>query len=296
MKHALPARPALLGSIVFAALFLAACASTPHSTGTGPSFKGPVGLQLYSLRADFAKDVSGTLARVHAFGIKYVELAGTYDLTPVKFKEQLDVNGLKAISGHFPYERYRDDVEGIARDAKALGLQYAGCAWITHTDPFNEKTCREAAAVFNRAGEALAKHGIKFFYHTHGYEFQLHGQGTLFDLLMMETKPEFVHYQMDIFWIVHPGQDPVKILQKYGSRFDLMHLKDMKKSTPTGLLTGHTDVSNDVAFGTGKIDFPPILKAARAAGVKWYFIEDESPTSADQIPQSLKYLEFVTWQ
>lgn len=298
MKHASSVRPALsaLGSIICAALFLSACASAPQSAGIGASFKGPVGLQLYSLRDDFAKDVPGTLARVRDFGIKYVELAGTYTLTPEQFKKELDAHGLKAISGHFPYERYRDDVEGIARDAKVLGLQYAGCAWITHNDPFDEKICREAAAVFNRAGEALAKHGIKFFYHTHGYEFQPRGQGTLLDLLMAETRPEFVHYQMDIFWIVHPGQDPVKILQKYGSRFELMHLKDMKKSTPTGLLTGHTDVSNDVAFGTGKIDFPPILKAAKAAGIKWYFIEDESPTSAQQIPQSLKYLESVTWE
>jgi len=197
------------------------------------------------------------------------------------------------MSGHFPFERYRDDVEGIARDAKALGLQYAGCAWIPHTDPFDEKACREAIAVFNRAGEALAKHGVKFFYHTHGYEFQAHGSGTLFDLLMAETNPQFVRYEMDVFWIVHPGQDPVKLLQKYGRRFELMHVKDMKKGTPTGLLTGHSNVTNDVALGTGIMDWPAILRAAKKAGVKWYFIEDESPTSAEQIPQSLRFLEQV---
>jgi len=93
----------------------------------------------------------------------------------------------------------RDDVESIATEAKALGLKYAGCAWIQHSGDFDEKTCREAIAVFNRAGEALAKHGLKFFYHTHGYEFQPHGQGTLFDLLMTETNPKFVNYEMDIF-------------------------------------------------------------------------------------------------
>src|SRR5205823_12681072 len=171
---------------------LALRAAETASTGTGPSFKGPVGLQLYSLRAEFAKDVPGTLERVRASGIKNVELAGTYNLSPEKFKELLDAKGLKPISCHFPYERYRDDAEGVARDAKALGLQYAGCAWIPHTGDFDEKTCRAAAAVFNRAGEALAKQGLKFFYHTHGYEFQPYSQGTLFDLLMAETKPEFV--------------------------------------------------------------------------------------------------------
>ena len=95
------------------------------------------------------------------------------------------------------------------------------------------------------------------------------------------------------FWIVHPGQDPVKLLQKYGKRFELMHLKDMKKGTPTGLLTGQSDVKNDAALGAGQMDLPAILRAAKKAGVKWYFIEDESPWSEQQIPQSLRYLEQV---
>jgi sugar phosphate isomerase/epimerase len=264
-----------------------------HSAGIGPSFKGPVGLQLYSLREQFAKDVPATLDQVRGFGIQYVELAGTYNMAPGKFKEQLDARGLKGISGHFAFEQLRDHVEDVARDAQALGLQYVGCAWIPHNGAFDEKICRDAIAVFNRAGQALASHGLKFFYHTHGYEFQPHGNGTLFDLLMAETKPEFVRYQMDVFWIVHPGQDPAKLLDRYGSRFELMHVKDMKKGTPTGLLTGSSDVTNDVAVGTGVMDWPVILKAARKAGIKWYFIEDESPTSVEQIPRSLRYLEQV---
>jgi sugar phosphate isomerase/epimerase len=277
-------------SALVVALFVGGCQSS-HNRGTGSAFKGPIGLQLYSLRDQFNKDVPGTLDEVKSFGIQYVELAGTYKVPPEQFKEQLNSRGIEAVSGHFPFERFRDDVEGSASESKALGLKYAGCAWITHEGDFNEKTCREAAAVFNRAGEALAKHGLKFFYHTHGYEFQPHGEGTLFDLLMAETDPRFVSYEMDIFWIVHPGQDPVKLLQKYGKRFELMHLKDMKKGTPTGLLTGHTEVTNDAALGTGQIDIAAILRAARKAGVRWYFIEDESPVSEQQIPQSLKYLE-----
>jgi sugar phosphate isomerase/epimerase len=262
-----------------------------HPTGIGPSFKGPIGLQLYSLREQFAKDVPATLDQVRGFGIKYVELAGTYGVTPEKFKQELDARGLKAISGHFSFEQCRDHIEDVARDAKTLDLEYVGCAWIPHQDPFDEKSCREAAAIFNRAGAALAKHGLKFFYHTHGYEFLPYGNGTLFDLLMAETKAEFVRYQMDVFWIVHPGQDPVKLFAKYGSRFELMHVKDMKKGTPTGLFTGHSDVTNNVPLGTGVMDWTAIFKAAQKAGVKWYFIEDESPASVEQIPQSLRYLE-----
>jgi sugar phosphate isomerase/epimerase/acetyl esterase/lipase len=267
-----------------------------QATGTGLSFKGPIGLQLYSLRDQFAKDVPKSLDMARGFGIEYVELAGTYNIPPETFRGQLAAKGLKPISAHFPYERFRDNVESIAGEAKALGLQYVGCAWIPHQGDFDEKAAREASAVFNRAGEALSKHGLKFFYHTHGYEFQPHGAGTLFDLMMAETKPQFVKYEMDVFWIVFPGQDPVKLLEKYGSRFELMHVKDMKKETKTGALTGQSDVTNDVALGTGKMDFPAILKAARAAGVKWYFIEDESPTSTQQIPLSLRFLEHVKFQ
>ena len=280
----------LFGSTVLVLLTAGTATAAP---GTGPVFKGPIGLQLYSLRDQFKKDVPGTLDEVKRWGIKYAELAGTYDMPAKRFRAELDKRGLVPISAHFPYEKFRDDIESIATEAKALGLKYAGCAWIPHEGDFTEKTCREAIAVFNKAGEALARHGIKFFYHTHGYEFQPHGQGTLLDLLITETNPKYVSYEMDIFWIVHPGQDPAKLLDKYAKRWELMHLKDMKKGTPTGLLTGHTDVTNDAALGTGQMDLPAILRAAKKGGVKWYFIEDESPWSEQQIPQSLKYLEKV---
>jgi sugar phosphate isomerase/epimerase len=277
-----------------ACLTLPACAAGKSSgkVGTSKSFKGPVGLQLYSLRDQFKQDVPGTLDKVKGLGFELVELAGTYGLAPEAFSQQLAARGLKPIAAHFPYEKYRDDAEGVAREAKALGLKYAGVAWIPHQGAFDEKTCREAIAVFNRAGETLAKHGIRFFYHQHGYEFQPFGQGTLFDLMMAETNPKFVTYEMDLLWTVHPGQDPVKLLKKYGKRWELMHLKDLKKGVK-GDLSGGTDVRNDVALGTGQMDFPAILKAAKKAGTKYYFIEDESPTVLDQLPQSLRYLEQI---
>ncbi len=275
---------ALSGAFLFFMLAMA------QADSVGP---GSIGLQLYSLRNQLATNVPGTLDEVKGWRVTNVELAGTYNLTPGQFRSQLDEHGLNAFSGHFPYDRLRDDVEGVARDAKILGLQYVGCAWIPHDDskPFDEKTCREAIGVFNRAGEALARHGLKFFYHSHGYEFQPFQKGTLFDLLMTGTNPQFVNFQMDVFWIVHPGQDPVKLLEKYGSRWQLLHVKGMRDSTPTGLLTGHSAVTNDMAVGTGKIDYVPILKAAEKIGVRWYVIEDESPLSEQQIPQSIHYLE-----
>jgi sugar phosphate isomerase/epimerase len=261
--------------------------------GIGHSFKGPIGLQLYSLRDAFKGDVPGTLNKVKNLGFKNVELAGTYGLTPERFTGLLAQYGLKPIASHFPYEKYRDDAESVAREAKALGLKYAGCAWVPHEGDFTEKACRETAAVFNRAGEVLAKHGVRFFYHIHGYEFQPYAGGTLFDLLMQETNPKYVTYEMDIFWVVFPAQDPVKLLEKYGKRWELMHLKDMRKGLQLGSLAGGTDVRNDVALGAGQINLPPLLRAAKKAGVKWYFIEDESPSVEIQLPDSLQYLQDV---
>jgi sugar phosphate isomerase/epimerase len=249
------------------------------------------GLQLYSLRSQFKlRGVPWTLDRVKEFGIKEVELAGTYDLTAEQFKAELEQRGLKAVSSHFPYARYKNDLENVVKEAKTLGLKYAGCAWIDHKDSFDEAECRDAIAVFNKAGEALAKEGITMFYHAHGFEFEPYGDGTLLDLFLKETKPEFVSMQMDILWIVFPGQDPVKLLEKYSGRWKLMHLKDLKKGVATGFLTGKTDVENDVVLGTGQMDWTSIFAAARKNGVKHYFIEDESSTSQEQIPQSLKFL------
>lgn len=258
------------------------------------SFKEDIGLQLYSLRAQFTRSVPDTLPKVRAFGFKKVELAGTYNLSAEKFRAMLDAHGLDAVSGHFPFERYDSDPEGIAKDAKTLGLRYAGCAWIPHTGDFDEAEAAKAIDVFNRAGAVLARHGIRFFYHCHGYEFRPHGNGTFMDLLMQKTDPKHVAFEMDVFWVVHPGQDPAAWLEKYPKRWELMHVKDMRKGL-TGDFTGKTDVKNDVAVGTGQMNWPSILKAARKSGVKHYFIEDESPDVEAQIPQTLQYLKTVRW-
>lgn len=272
-----------------------ASAASTAAAGTGTSFKGPVGLQLYSLRKQLAENLPATLDMIRGFGVHSVELAGTCGLPPAQFKAQLDARGLVAVSGHFPFDDFRTNPDAIARDAGMLGLRSAGCAWIPHGDtvPFDEHACRGAISVFVRAGEVLSKHGLSFFYHIHGYEFARFGHGTLLDLLMAGTDPRDVGFQMDVFWAVHAGQDPVALLETHGKRWRSMHLKGMKTGTPTGLLTGSSDAANDAAIGTGRIDYAPILQAAARMGVKWYFIEDESPAAVVQIPQSLRYLQSV---
>jgi len=258
-----------------------------------PMLKVPVGLQLYSLRAQFQADgVPKTLDHVKELGFKYVELAGTYNLPNDKFKALLDERGLTAVAGHFAFDRFKTDPDGIASDAKALGLEYAGTAWVKTSAPFDEKYCREVAAAFNKAGKAMADKGLKFYYHIHGYEFVPFNDGTLFDLLVKETDPKYVSFEMDILWVVYPGQDPAKLLAKYPDRFCFTHLKDLRKGVKTGALTGNTDVRNDVTLGTGQVDYPAVFRAAAACpNIKYHFIEDESPTVISQLPESLKYLE-----
>ena len=251
---------------------------------------GHVGLQLYSLRDQFKADVPRTLDQVRSFGIKYVELAGTYGVEPQAFKTELRTRGLQPISAHFSYDQFRDHLDDVIREAKLLELQYVGCAWIEHPHPLDEKTVREIAPVLNRAGKTLARNHLNFFYHIHGYEFAPYKNGTLFDLLAAETDPRYVKFQMDVYWVVNAGQDPVQLLKHYGSRFVLMHLKDMKQGTPNNL-RGESDVENNVALGQGVIRWPELIQTAKEVGVKWYFLEDESSRSVTQIPESLRFLE-----
>lgn len=261
--------------------------------GIGPSFRGPVGLQLYSLRREFAKDVPGTLARVREMGFTIIELAGTYNRPPAQFREELAKLNLKPVSMHASFEALRDKLDSVISDARALGVEYIGCAWIPHQgNTFTEADVMKAVEVFNRAGAAAKSAGLKFFYHIHGYEFHPHASGTLFDLFMAKTDPQTVFIEMDTLWVVHPGQDPVKLFEKYGSRIHLMHLKDLQKGVK-GDLTGHAPDETNVVLGTGQIDWPAVLAAAKKAGVKYYFIEDEAESAAEQIPQSLRYLEKV---
>lgn len=257
-----------------------------------PRLSVPVGLQLYSLRNQFQADgVEKTLDRVKALGFKYVELAGTYGKTPAEFKAALEQRGLVAVSGHIGFDRWEKEPEAAAKEAADLGLKYVGVAWISHQGDFDEKTCRHAAEVFNKAGKATAAHGIRFFYHNHGYEFAPRGDGgTLFDLLVKETDPKLVSFEMDVLWTIHPGQDPAKLLTTYPDRWVLMHLKDLRKGVPTHVFTGSTDTRNDVTLGTGQVDWRPLIAAIAKTQIQYTFIEDESPTVLDQIPDSLKFL------
>lgn len=261
----------------------------------GGDFSGPLGLQLYSLRDTFKTDPVVALDKVKQLGFQNAELYSGVPVETEKLKSMLAERGVKAVSGHFSYDAMKKDIAPAIEMAKALGLKYAGVAWIPHdVGNFSSADVQRAAADFHTFGEAFKKEGIQFFYHVHGYEFRPVTEGateTFFDQLAAATKPELVAFEMDVFWVVHPGADPVKLLEKYPNRWQLMHLKDIRKGARTGVFTGKAPLTDDVALGTGMVDWPTLLRTAAKVGVKYYFIEDESPTVLDQLPVSLKYLE-----
>jgi sugar phosphate isomerase/epimerase len=250
-----------------------------------------IGLQLYSLRNEIPKDVPGTLKQVKTWGITEIEGIGTYGMSPGEFLKLAESTGLKLIAIGADFAELEKSPQAIAQQAKELGVKYVVCYWIPHHgDDFTLADTETAIRVFNTAGKVLAESGISFCYHPHGYEFRPNGKGTLFDLMMAKLDPKYVNFEMDVFWIKHPGQDPVKILKKYKNRFPLMHLKDRKPGTE-GNQNGRSDVETNVVLGQGDVGIAAIMKVAGKYGVKHFFIEDESSRSVQQIPQSLEFLK-----
>ncbi|MDO4569374.1 MAG: sugar phosphate isomerase/epimerase [Planctomycetia bacterium] len=280
---------------VFCVASVSLFALETNECGTSACFKGPVGLQMYSLRSICEHDVEAGMKLAAEMGFRYIEASKLYNVDVKEYRALADKYGLIICAKNYDFSTFESDagIDFVIEESKILGNKFAGVAWIPHKAPFDEADARRAAAVFNRAGERMAKEGLTFVFHNHGFEFQPWKDGkTLFDLLMEETNPDFVSFEMDVLWTIFPNQDPVALLKKYPNRWKLFHLKDLRGGVE-GNLSGHTSVENDVTLGSGQADYPAILKAAQEAGVEYYFIEDESPRFQEQIPQSLRFLEQI---
>lgn len=262
------------------------------------AWAGPVadhlGLQLYSLRVQLKEQGwAAALDQTKAFGLTAIESGAPFaGLTVAQTKEEVAKRKLQLVAEGVGYETLSQDLSASVTQAKALGVRYVSVTWIPHHgDDFTEAEAHQAAADFNRWGAAFRAEKITFLYHPHGYEFRPRADGTtLFDVLVKETNSKDVSYEMDVFWITHGGQDPVNLLTKYPDRWRTMHVKDIRKGAPTGLFTGHAPATDDVPVGSGQVNWPAVLKTAHKVGVKWYFIEDESTTPMQNIPQSIAYI------
>ena len=256
-----------------------------------PLFPETPGLVSYTHRKSFEKNVAATLDTIKSLGITDMEFSNLFGASPNALRDMLDERGIKCSSYGVSYDALVNSTDEVGLNAKILGASFVRIAWIPHEGEFTVDDAKKAAKDFNKAGKILKnKYGITFCYHNHGYEFVSYKDGTLFDYLMQHTKPEYVSYEMDILWTFFPGADPAELLRKYGSRFKLMHLKDLKKGVQ-GDFSGKTSPENDVPLGMGQINIPEVLKAAKEAGVKHYYIEDESKLKSVQVPQTMAYLK-----
>ncbi len=262
------------------------------SMGQAQIKKSPVGVQLYSFRDQFAKDLPGTMKRLKEMGFTYVETAGFYGKTVQEFKSILDENGIQArgISADFGELEDASMLNTIINNAKILGAKFVVCFWIPHNgNDFTMEDINKSITVFNKAGKTLAANGLSFLYHAHGYEFRPYKDHYLLDELIMKTDPNFVNYELDILWAYHPGHNPVEWLKKYPTRWKALHVKDRRKGTP-GNQFGTMDVDNDMTLGQGEINIPDIMKKAQALKIMYYYIEDESPRSMEQVPESIDFM------
>jgi len=232
--------------------YLPSCKSASISKDVRENF----GLQLYTLRDVLPNNPKDVLTQVASFGYKQIEgYEGTkgifWGMKNTEFKKLMDDLGMKFVSTHCDINK---DFDRKAAEAAEIGMKYLICPYLGPQKTIED--FKKFAATFNERGEVCKKNGIKFAYHNHDYGFiPLEGQMPQ-DVLMQNTDKNLVDFEMDIYWVVTPGQDPIAWIDKYPGRFKLCHIKDRKK----GASPSQRDVSVDL--GTGSIDFKTILKEA----------------------------------
>lgn len=245
--------------------------NTAGSTvGSGVVNTKPFGLQLYTLRDDLPKDPKGVLKQVASFGYKQIEgYEGPqgifWGMSHTDFKKYMDELGMAFISSHCDTKK---NFEEKAAQAAAIGMKYLINPFLGKQKSLDDY--KRAADDFNKNGEICRKAGLKFAYHNHDYSFiAVDGQFPQ-DIMMQNTDPALVDYEMDIYWVVAAGQDPDAWFKKYPGRFKLGHVKDRRRNAAPA------DHDASVVVGTGSIDFSDILKKAEANGMAYFIIEQEA--------------------
>ena len=262
-----------------------------------PSFgcvaqKKAVGLQLYSLRDELPKDVKGTIEKVAKAGFTEVETYGFsikdqfWGLSPAEFKKILDANGLKAVSGHYSYllEDNTDELKAAIEAAKVLGSDYLTVPWLDPSIRKNAEDYKKIAAKINIAGKMCKDAGIRLAYHNHNFEFEKQGETTGYQILLNETDKNLVDFELDLYWVVRSGNDPIKLFTDNPGRFTMWHVKDMDKMNP----------ALNTEVGSGSINWKLIFADAKLSGMKHFFVEHETnykPNPIESVAASCAYLK-----
>ncbi len=241
-----------------------------------------IGLQLYTVRQLMQKDMPGTLAQVAAAGYREVEFAGYFGRTPAQVKAMLKAHRLTSPSTHLGL----DLVTGSAAaktfdDARAIGHQWVTVPWIDAAQRRTADDWKRIAEQFNRAGAQAKAAGLRFAYHNHDFEFPLVDGRIPMALLLRETDPALVDFEMDVYWLVKAGHDPLVWIDRHAGRITLLHLKD----------AGPAPDRRMTEVGAGTIDWRAVLDAGDSTGVKHVFVEHDSPTDPlTSIRASVNYL------
>jgi len=255
-------------------------------------FAGPFGVQLYSLREQLQKDVPGSLKHIREAGYTTVETAGFYGLKPEEFKSQLDRAGLRCTGMHSgDDDRFRDHLDAIIAEAKVFKPIHVSCPWVAEERRKDAEGAKRIAADFNTWGKKLQAAGFRFSYHNHDADFKPLDSTTAEEVFLAETDPKLVDFEFDLYFVQKVGLVPADFIKKHATRVKQLHSKDIAKGAPTGF--EELADTTCVPLGTGQIDWPKTLAAAAEAGVKDYYVEDESPTAWDGIVQSFAYLKSV---
>lgn len=258
-----------------------------------------IGIQMGSARAYMENGVEEGLIKLKEMGIKYIEGAGSRSMSNAEYKKLLDKHGFDVVAAGVNFDQISDtdSTKALIQNLKFFDVEYAVCYWIPHNgDDFVFADMEKAVSVFNKAGKQFADAGISFVYHPHGYEFRpYNGPGTMFDYMMEKTDPKYVNFQIDVFWIRNPGQNPAALMRKYPTRFPLTHLKDRMIGSVDNL-NGRQDKERNVVLGLGDVNIAEVMKASKEIGVKYHFIEDESSRAMVQVPQSLEYLKSLNYE
>ncbi len=244
-----------------------------------------ISLQLYTVREETASDMPATLRRISEIGYPAVEFAGYGDLSPQDLKTIIDDLGIRASGAHVPFDSWETDPESVITDMHTLDCTHA----ILPMAP--PEYCRDEAVVaglaesLNRWGELCRQESVTFSYHNHDFEFAPLGETTMWDVLIKETDPSLVHFELDLYWVRYGGADPEPLLSDLGDRIPLVHLKDMASD----------DTRSDLPVGEGIMPWTSLLEAADAARVQWYVAEQDNPRDAlEDVRTSLQSMRNLT--
>jgi sugar phosphate isomerase/epimerase len=228
-----------------------------------------IALQLYTVREQTAVDMLGTLDAVAEIGYRAVEFAGYNGIPTSEIRERLDTLGVRAISAHVSLHDVTTNPEAVIADLQNLGCSFAVVPWTPDEYRTSTASVRELAGLLNTAGKRIRDTGIRFGYHNHAFEFDPLDGSTMWDILAEATDPSLVDLQLDACWAYVAGFDVAEVIQRYGNRISMIHVKDRAASGDT-----------DAPAGDGVLPWDSILAAAEAAGTQWYIVEQDNPQRA----------------